>query len=227
LAWVTDIHLNFLKGRQIQESCRTVKEQRPDAVLIGGDNAEAPTLSAYLTTLENELPCPIYCVLGNHDFYRGSIRGVRTEVEAPTRRSRRLVWLPSAGVVPLTETAALIGHDGWADGRLGDFDCSTVMLQKLTVLCGHTHGAGVAQILPNLVVKTGGATYADPSSRRCWYYRSTIEVLPSACRFSSRSRSGHSASSRGRRMRWPRWSSSTRLAGSVGCERRLSSTTSW
>lgn len=254
LVWVTDIHLNFLKGRQIQEFCRTVKEQQPDALLVGGDIAEAPTIEAYLTILENELTCPVYFVLGNHDFYRGSIAGVRAEMGALTRKSRRLAWLPAVGIVPVTETVALIGHDGWADGRLGDYDRSTVLLndyvlieelaglskarrhrelielgadaakyvskvlaegldrfqeifllthvppfkeacwhegrisddnwlphftccavgevlvelmtahpqQRLTVLCGHTHGAGTAQILPNLVVKTGGATYGRP-----------------------------------------------------------------
>ena len=29
-------------------------------------------------------------------------------------------------------------------------------------LCGHTHGEGFAQILPNLVARTGGARYGDP-----------------------------------------------------------------
>ena len=33
--------------------------------------------------------------------------------------------------------------------------------KQMTVLCGHTHGAGVAQILPNLTVKTGGAKYGE------------------------------------------------------------------
>jgi hypothetical protein len=33
---------------------------------------------------------------------------------------------------------------------------------NLTVLCGHTHGRGEADILPNLHVKTGGAEYGQP-----------------------------------------------------------------
>jgi hypothetical protein len=33
----------------------------------------------------------------------------------------------------------------------------------MSVLCGHTHGAGEARILPNLDVKTGGAEYGGPS----------------------------------------------------------------
>ncbi len=34
--------------------------------------------------------------------------------------------------------------------------------RTLRVLCGHTHGAGTAQILPNLRVVTGGAEYGEP-----------------------------------------------------------------
>lgn len=34
--------------------------------------------------------------------------------------------------------------------------------RKVTVLCGHTHSAGEVEILPNLIVKTGGAEYRNP-----------------------------------------------------------------
>jgi 3',5'-cyclic-AMP phosphodiesterase len=34
---------------------------------------------------------------------------------------------------------------------------------ELTVLCGHTHGEGRAEILPNLRVLTGGAEYGTPA----------------------------------------------------------------
>ncbi len=68
----------------------------------------------------------------------------------------------------------------WYDGKISDdnylphFSCKAVgevLLRtmqrhpnrRLTVLCGHTHGAGVAQILFNLIVKTGGAEYGAPA----------------------------------------------------------------
>jgi hypothetical protein len=35
--------------------------------------------------------------------------------------------------------------------------------RKMTVLCGHTHGGGEAQIMPNLRVQTGGARYGQPA----------------------------------------------------------------
>ena len=34
---------------------------------------------------------------------------------------------------------------------------------QLTVLCGHTHGSGTVEILPNLQVHTGAATYGEPA----------------------------------------------------------------
>lgn len=34
---------------------------------------------------------------------------------------------------------------------------------NLTVLCGHTHGGGEVQVLPNLRVLTGEAEYGDPA----------------------------------------------------------------
>jgi 3',5'-cyclic-AMP phosphodiesterase len=37
---------------------------------------------------------------------------------------------------------------------------------RLTVLCGHSHGAGETQILPNLRVATGGAEYGKPRLQR-------------------------------------------------------------
>ncbi len=38
--------------------------------------------------------------------------------------------------------------------------------REMTVLCGHTHGEGEAQILPNLKVLTGGAEYGKPKVQR-------------------------------------------------------------
>ena len=254
LVWATDVHLNFLEAGGLDGFCVALARHEPDAVLLTGDIAEAPTVVPLLALMAAELKTPIYFVLGNHDFYRGSIARVREAVTDLSRRSAWLAWLPAAGVVPLGRDAALIGVDGWADGRLGDYLRSPVMLNDyvliadlagldraarleqlhqladaeaarladllaealprhrrvivathvppfkeacwhegkisnddwlphfssravgevlrraasehpactLRVLCGHTHGAGTAQILPNLRVVTGGAEYGEP-----------------------------------------------------------------
>ncbi len=66
LAWITDIHLDFLQPKQIRMFCREINEHCPDALLIGGDIGTAPTISSYLLALENQLSCPIYFVLSTH-----------------------------------------------------------------------------------------------------------------------------------------------------------------
>ncbi|MCB9450487.1 MAG: metallophosphoesterase [Anaerolineaceae bacterium] len=254
LAWLTDIHLNFLSPVQTNRFFATLKEADADAFLITGDIAEAPTVSFLLRRFETKLLKPVYFVLGNHDFYGGTIVGVHEVVGKQAGESRWLTWLNDAGVVHLSDEVGLVGHDGWADGRSGDYENSPVEMtdyyviedfdgldkarrleklhqlgdataahlrqwlpralathpqvicalhvppfreacwhqgqvsnddflphfccqaagevlveimkqhpeRELTVLCGHTHGEGEAQILPNLRVLTGGAEYGDP-----------------------------------------------------------------
>ena len=80
-------------------------------------------------------------MLGNHDFYGGSIAAVRERVAQVAAASKWLHWLPSTGVVRLTPSCALIGHDSWADGRCGDFFRSEVRLNDY-VLIEEFRGAG-------------------------------------------------------------------------------------
>jgi 3',5'-cyclic-AMP phosphodiesterase len=71
----------------------------------------------------------------------------------------------------------------WHDGRLSDdnwaphFTCVAAGEalaecmrahpdHRMTVLCGHTHSAGEARVLPNLTVLTGGARYGSPAVQR-------------------------------------------------------------
>ncbi|WP_437740351.1 metallophosphoesterase [Sorangium sp. So ce1504] len=255
LAWATDVHLNFLSREELTAFCSTLAATASDAVLFTGDIAEATSLRPLLETVARAIERPLYFVLGNHDFYRGSIAAVRTMAAELSATSPWLRWLPSIPHVELSPDTGLVGHDGWADARLGDYERSPVMLndyvliQELTsldrrrrrealhrlgddaaaylrsvlplaleryrrvivathvppfkeacwhegqisnddwlphftckatgevlreaalrhperrieVLCGHTHGAGVAEILPNLVVRTGGAEYGEPA----------------------------------------------------------------
>jgi Icc protein len=81
IAWLTDIHLDFLSPQKVKAFCRNIVEHNPEAVLIGGDIGDARTIKVYLRILEDELCRPIYFVLGNHDYYRGSIAGVRTAIK--------------------------------------------------------------------------------------------------------------------------------------------------
>jgi 3',5'-cyclic-AMP phosphodiesterase len=260
LAWLTDTHLNFLEPPAVEAFLTSLAETQADAFLIGGDIGEASDLAFHLNALENRLQRPVYFVLGNHDFYGGSIAGVRETVRILCSAVSDLHWLSDEGIVSLTDETCLIGHDGWGDGRLGDYHGSDVMLNdwgliqefggfyedleerlvklhalgdeaaahfrtflpdalrrfrhfvvlthvppfreacghegkisddnwlphftckavgdalleamttapkhSMMVLCGHTHSVGEAQVLPNLRVLTGGATYGHPVIQR-------------------------------------------------------------
>ncbi len=255
LAWLTDLHLDFVTPAEVAALAQTIAAAEADGVVVTGDIATGTTVVAQLEALAAPLACPVWFVLGNHDFYGASIASVRAEARALTQRHPHLRWLPATGVIRLDAETALVGHDGWGDGRLGDlagtrvflsdfvyiaelaglaqaawapalgalgdeaaaalaptvaealtwarhvvvathvppfrdacwhegaisdddwlpfFTCAAVgevlraaMIAHpdacMTVLCGHTHGAGVVDVLPNLRVITGGADYGAPA----------------------------------------------------------------
>lgn len=134
LAWATDVHFEFAAVSDIVAFCERVIEAAPDALLISGDIGQAPTVERYLRALDRALPMPVYFVLGNHDFYNGSIQDVRQGIQALVAGSAHLTWMSAAGVVALSQETALVGHDGWADGRCGDYASSRVLLNDYRLI---------------------------------------------------------------------------------------------
>jgi 3',5'-cyclic-AMP phosphodiesterase len=255
LAWATDIHLDFVSADEVTALAERLAADGPDGVVLSGDLSNAMGLVGHLEALAAHLARPIYFVLGNHDFYRGSIADVRARMRELTQTSPWLRWLPACGVIDLGDGWSMVGHDGWGDGRAGDVQGSRVMLndwrvirelatlqrparvaalnalgdeaaaffrqrvpealarapkllvvthvppfpdacwhegkrseddwlpwftcvaagdalreqlaarpdRDALVVCGHTHGAGEVEILPNLRVRTGGAVYGKPA----------------------------------------------------------------
>jgi predicted phosphodiesterase len=134
IGWLTDLHLNFVSPRKRTAFYSQLRKRKLDAILLGGDIGEADSVTQLLAEIESHLQMPIYFVLGNHDFYRGSIASVREAVARQAAASRWLHWLPTSAVVALTPTTALAGHDSWADGRLGDFFRSEVLLNDYLLI---------------------------------------------------------------------------------------------
>jgi Icc-related predicted phosphoesterase len=128
LVWLTDIHLNFIDANAREEFYKKIIDANADAILISGDIAEAPFLLDILNEAVTYINKPIYFVLGNHDYYLGQINEVRKEMTALTASHSNLFWLPASGIKKLNIDTYLIGQDGWADGRLGDFQNSSVVI---------------------------------------------------------------------------------------------------
>jgi predicted phosphohydrolase len=128
VAWLTDIHLDFLSPTEIAAFGASIDRERADAVLITGDISVAPALASHLSLLVSSWRAPCYFVAGNHDYYGSSIELVRRGLRAIESFDPRLRWLPAQGVVRLTRETSLVGIDGWADGRLGDPEGTRVVL---------------------------------------------------------------------------------------------------
>lgn len=256
IAWMTDIHLEFVDPPALDALLESVRAQNPTALMLTGDTSQAAGLRHGLLHMAETLAIPIYFVLGNHDYYGSDIDLVRDQMAQLTRENRGPVWLPEARMVELAPGIGLVGHGGWSDGRYGHFMQSPIVLNdyvfiaslkitnkedlfkrlnelgddaavflrgvlaeavqrfdqiyllmhsppfmeacwhegklpdehdvylphftckaigdllleyacahpetQFTVLCGHTHGGGSAQIRDNLLVLTGAAEYGEP-----------------------------------------------------------------
>ena len=128
IIWATDLHLDAADKAQHRLFCELAISYEPDIVLIGGDISNGETSLIHLRQLAKLIKKPLYFVLGNHDFYHGSIYNIRKIAHEITEEFPNVKYLTDGGVVPLSEQTALIGHDGWYDGRSGDFMHSDIML---------------------------------------------------------------------------------------------------
>jgi predicted phosphohydrolase len=136
LFWTTDIHLNFLDDHFNDIVLREYLEKvgSGNALVITGDIAEAHTLEGFMETWLRAFALQgskLYFVLGNHDFYGGSIVEVR---ERLTNSVLRECWLPTVGVVQLSDKTAMIGHDGWYDGGYGNWWASKLEMTDYQII---------------------------------------------------------------------------------------------
>lgn len=127
-AWLTDIHLNFAQEHVWRQLFSVIRMSSPYAIMISGDIGEATSITAYLCEISAFSDCPVYFVLGNHDYYHGSLTKVRSEIDDLCRGSQNLTWLSNSGIIELAPGIGLLGHDSWADGRFGNYKCSDVEL---------------------------------------------------------------------------------------------------
>jgi len=126
--WVTDIHINFPDLKKRRAFYQTIVDAKADAAFITGDIAEAPSLQPLLLEMHKAIQVPMYFVLGNHDYYNGDVETVRNGIITFTKKHKNIRWLGNIDYTMLTKDTALLGVDGWADGRLGDYAKSEVVL---------------------------------------------------------------------------------------------------
>lgn len=132
-AWISDIHIDMLDEATLEQYYVMLDTAFVDALLLGGDIGESHNLRDYLITVAKRAHVPVYFVLGNHDFYGSSIKKTRMLTKVLSAQVPNLTYLTiTPDVVELTPKSALIGHDGWADLRYGDFGHSSVWMRDYT-----------------------------------------------------------------------------------------------
>jgi len=126
--WITDSHLGEASETQVERLLSMIRSCKPAGILISGDIASAQTVRHHLTAIANAASASIYFVLGNHDYYGASIKDVRRMLKEACVADSRLHFLTFSDTVEIGPQLCLIGHDGWADGRCGNYFSSKVSL---------------------------------------------------------------------------------------------------
>ncbi len=117
LVWLSDVHADSLRG-DFSAEVDQLRRENPEGILITGDISNAERLDEHLTVLST-LGCPIFFVLGNHDYWNGSFAGVPARVRSACSKKTNLVFLDQTGLVQLGGGTVLIGGQGWGDGQAG------------------------------------------------------------------------------------------------------------
>ena len=116
LTWLTDPHLEFCSHLTRNDLYRSINHAAGEIVVITGDLSAGPHRLAQYVELAEKVRKPIYFVLGNHDRYGTTFANTEAVVKRVTTQFSHLARLDGSQLIPLNESVALIGVDGWADG---------------------------------------------------------------------------------------------------------------
>ena len=195
IGWTTDIHLSVCDEVTRHRFYQEIRDANLDQLWLGGDIGEADNIEDLLSEMILAVGLPVSFVLGNHDFYFGSIQGVRKVADQLCDRFDHAVYLSHSSVQEITPTVGLVGHDGWADGRIGNYETSMVMMhdyRHIEELAGlgkferwkHMKEQGdlaarhLYEVLPVAMEKYDHVylvTHVPPMREACWYDGQTAD----------------------------------------------------
>lgn len=133
LAWLTDIHLNFLpQPYGVIRLGEKLAEQEFDAAIVTGDISECPHLYL-LEEFQAALDKPVFFVMGNHDYYRGSFAYAEEQARS-MHNGKELFWLSASTPIKLTKDSCLIGQEGLYDARCGKAENSRLIMNDFLLI---------------------------------------------------------------------------------------------
>jgi predicted phosphohydrolase len=117
--WFTDTHLDKIAPWKKYLFGKHLARENPTGVFLTGDISNGRQTVSDLERLASQIACPIYFVLGNHDYHHSSIAKTHDNIRKICQKHSNLIWMTEAGVVHLNEEVALIGTEGWYDAEEG------------------------------------------------------------------------------------------------------------
>ena len=113
--WFTDTHLDIVTPWNLIKFILHIRKEKPAGIFLTGDISNGLLIEWHLKLLATYIKCPIYFVLGNHDYHFSSMEKIHNKIRELCKKYSNLIWVTDEGVVHLTEKVALIGHEGWYD----------------------------------------------------------------------------------------------------------------
>ena len=147
LIWISDPHFEFLMTSQVRQFLSTLPEQG-DTLLFTGDITNVRNIREQWTQIA-ELNMTTYFVLGNHDYYGGSIDYVQKTIQELTKQFPNLHWIHGK-TIKLNNDIWLVGADGWGDGRAGNGAKSFIRLNDSNLHHAELRGLSSEELFKKL-----------------------------------------------------------------------------
>ncbi len=163
--WYTDTHLDKVAPWTLMRFIYHIRNQNPNGVFLTGDISTGPMLCSHLRLMAKFIKCPIYFVLGNHDYHFTSIKKQHENLRALRQEYPNLIWLTESDIIDLNHEVGLIGTEGWYDARLGNpnylkYSFDWVLTKEF-------------RNLPN--IKSRVEVFRELSSKSCDFIRDQLE----------------------------------------------------
>ena len=120
--WFTDCHLDKLLPWTLAKFIYDIVKENPAGVFLTGDISVGPLLCYHLKLMAEFIHCPIYFILGNHDYYFKTFEEQHQNIRDLCKQYDNLIWVTESDIIYLGNEVALIGAEGWYDARLGNPD---------------------------------------------------------------------------------------------------------
>ena len=120
ILWYTDTHLDKVAPWTLVAFIQRCVREKPKGIFLTGDISSGVLTIWHLKLLATFVKCPIYFVLGNHDYHFSSIAKMHERIRKLCLKFPNLIWLTDSNVIELNSETCLIGTEGWYDAMLGN-----------------------------------------------------------------------------------------------------------